>query len=116
MRSRMKASVSAFWCMLARLVKGKADRLRASRMRLEMTMSDSGPDPRSHSPLCCVRLSRFIRAFLFPNQVPQPRCLFIVFRIHGSSQLLPQIHQLGLATGMLRRPRGDLAHMAVGTV
>ena len=30
---------------------GKSARLRASRMRLLMTMSDSGPEPRSHSPL-----------------------------------------------------------------
>src|SRR3954454_3439314 len=30
---------------------GKSARLRARRMRLLMTMSDSGPEPRSHSPL-----------------------------------------------------------------
>ncbi len=36
---------------VARLMKGKSARLRARRMRLLMTMSDSGPEPRSHSPL-----------------------------------------------------------------
>ena len=36
---------------LDRLVKGNAARLRARRIRLEMTMSDSGPVARSHSPL-----------------------------------------------------------------
>ena len=41
----------AFWAALARLVNGNAARLRARRMRVEMTTSDSGPVPRSHSPL-----------------------------------------------------------------
>ena len=36
---------------VARLMNGKSARLRASRMRLLMTMSDSGPVPLSHSPL-----------------------------------------------------------------
>ena len=48
-------------CRVARLMKGKSARLRARRMRLLMTMSDSGPEPRSHSPLvfassCRLRL------------------------------------------------------------
>ena len=33
---------------------GESARLRARRMRLLMTMSDSGPEPRSHSPLVCA--------------------------------------------------------------
>ena len=42
-------SPRSWW--LARLMKGKSARLRARRMRLLMTISDSGPEPRSHSPL-----------------------------------------------------------------
>ena len=47
---------------VARLMKGKSARLRARRMRLLMTMSDSGPEPRSHSPLVLSgrRVSRSI--------------------------------------------------------
>src|SRR6202023_708068 len=95
-RSRRVVSISAFWWALARLVKGKEDRLRASRMRLEMTMSLSAPVPRSHSPLFCVRLSRFIRGFLLSNQVTQARGFFIVFRFHGPPQLLSMFHELHL--------------------
>ena len=36
---------------VARAMNGKSARLRARRMRLVITMSDSGPEPRSHSPL-----------------------------------------------------------------
>ena len=39
---------------VARLMKGKSARFRARRMRLLMTMSASGPLPRSHSPLVWV--------------------------------------------------------------
>ena len=57
MRFLRHGSISAFWWVVARLVNGKAARLRARRMRLEMTMSDSGPVPRSHSPRFGSRLS-----------------------------------------------------------
>ena len=36
---------------------GKSERFRAKRMRLLMTMSDSGPSPRNHSPVLCVKSS-----------------------------------------------------------
>jgi len=36
-------------------MKGKSARLRASRMRLLMTISDCGPVPRNHSPLLFAR-------------------------------------------------------------
>ena len=62
-RSR-RLDLGAVLVALARLVKGKSARLRARRMRLEMTMSDSGPVPRSHSPLVWVRsLSSTVVAF-----------------------------------------------------
>src|SRR5436309_696519 len=96
MRSRSKTSMSAFWCGLARLVKGKAARLRARRMRLETTMSDSGPVPRSHSPLVCVKLSRFIRGFLLAKQVAQPDGFFVGFRLDGAPQLTSEFHEFGL--------------------
>ena len=55
------ASISVFSPRLARLVKGKSARLRASRIREHMTMSLSGPVPRSHSPEDLVRSSRVMR-------------------------------------------------------
>src|SRR5687767_5015947 len=97
MRSRNSASISPFWWAEARLVNGKAARLRARRMRLEMTMSDSGPLPRSHSPLVCVRLSRFIRAFLLAEQVAQAGGFFVGFGLDGLAESRAQPEQLGLA-------------------
>ena len=55
------ASISAFSPRLARLEKGKSARLRASRIREHITMSLSGPVPRSHSPDDFVRSSRVMR-------------------------------------------------------
>src|SRR5215472_14905080 len=72
-------SISAFWLALARLVKGKAARFRARRTRLEITMSDSGPVPRSHSPLVRLKLLRSMPGFLVTEQIPQPGRLFVVF-------------------------------------
>ena len=43
-------SISVFSSRLARLMNGKSARFRASRIREHMTMSLSGPVPRSHSP------------------------------------------------------------------
>src|ERR1700722_7803718 len=104
MRSRSIASISLFWCGVARLVNGKAARLRARRIRLEMTISDSGPIPRSHSPLVRVRLSRskFIRGFLLSNQVSYAGSLFVCFGIDGCSQLLAQVGQLDHELDALR--------------
>src|SRR5207247_1469842 len=89
MRSRSRASISAFWCGLARLVKGKAAKLRASRIRVDTTMSASGPVPRSHSPVVGIRLSRFIRGFLLSDQVAELGGEFIVLRIDRAAKLLP---------------------------
>src|SRR5207248_7069321 len=101
-RSRSMASISAFWWTLARLVNGKAARLRARRMRLEMTMSDSGPLPRSHSPLVWVRLSRFIRGFSLSEQVSDAGGLFVGLGVDRRLQPPPQPDQFGLP---LRRRR-----------
>src|SRR5271166_518999 len=54
-------SISVFSVRLARLVKGKSARLRASRIREHITISLSGPVPRSHSPDDFVRSSRVMR-------------------------------------------------------
>src|SRR5438105_10831485 len=102
MRSRSSASISAFWCGLARLVNGKAARLRARRMRVETTMSDSGPVPRSHSPVVGIRLSRFIRGFLLTDQVAEPGGVLVPLRLDGRVQLAVEVGEFGLAGG--RRP------------
>src|SRR5436853_3324576 len=99
MRSRSRASISAFWCALARLVKGKAARLRARRMRLEMTMSDSGPLPRNHSPLVWVRLSRFILGFPLSEQVAQAGGLLVGLFLDRPPQPPLQLDDLGLEAG-----------------
>src|SRR5262245_5377004 len=115
MRSRNSASVSAFWWAVARLVKGKAARLRARRVGVETTTSDSGPVPRSHSPVVEIRLSRFIRAFLLADQVAQPGRLLEAL---GRRRLLEppaQGGQLGLARRVGRPPR-RLAGVPAGAV
>src|ERR1700722_11264020 len=61
MADRTWASISVFSPRLARLEKGKSARLRASRIREHMTMSLSGPVPRSHSPEDFVKSSRVMR-------------------------------------------------------
>src|SRR5262245_3474674 len=95
-RSRRSDSISAFCAAVARLVNGKAARLRARRIRVEITMSDSGPVPRSHSPVDVSRLSRFIRGFLLPDRVAQAGRLFIPFCVDGLPKLVVQFEQLGL--------------------
>src|SRR5207249_9493979 len=90
MRSRKSGSISAFWWAVDRLVNGKAARLRASRMRLETTMSASGPEPRSHRPVLFVRLSRFIRGFLLSKQIAYAGGLFVVLDPDRLAQLLSQ--------------------------
>src|SRR5436189_2815184 len=99
MRSRSSVSISAFWCVLARLVKGKAARLRAKRIRLEITMSDSGPVPRSHSPLVFVRFSRSILGFLLSDHISQTSRFFVFFGCDGLSEPAAQLDQLGRRCG-----------------
>src|SRR5689334_1194056 len=99
--SRRSWSISDFWWALARLVKGKDDRLRARRIRLETTMSDSGPVPRSLSPLDWVRLSRFIDGFLLLYQIAQPGGFLVGLRIDSTTEGQTQVAQLGLCGGML---------------
>ena len=57
--SRRIVSICARSWGVARLMKGKSARFRARRMRLLMTMSDSGPEPRSHSPLVAGQVVEF---------------------------------------------------------
>src|SRR2546421_755709 len=116
MRSRNSVSISAFWCGLARLVNGKAARLRARRMRLETTMSDSGPEPRSHSPVLFVRLSRFIRGFLLSKQITQSGGLFVVLDPDRLAQLLPQRDDLGVPGRAAAAVPGVLAGVTGGAV
>ena len=75
-------------------------------------MSDSGPVPRSHSPLVWVRLSRFIRGFLLSNQVAQAGGLFVGFALDGVAQLLPQFAQFRLLRGVRQGVRRHLADVA----
>src|SRR5436305_4663962 len=105
MRSRSRASISAFWWALARLVKGKAARLRARRMRVETTTSDSGPVPRSHSPVDGIRLSRFIRGFLLADQVADRRGLLVVLGFDRAAERLAEFQDFGRA----RHPGGVAA-------
>src|SRR5262245_23268524 len=93
MASRSRASVSAFWCGVARVVNGTPARLRARRMRVETTTSDSGPVPRSHSPRREVRVLRFMVGPQRPDLVAEPRRVLISLACHGRFQ--PRL-QLGL--------------------
>src|SRR5947207_1584026 len=74
-------------------------------MRLEMTMSDSGPVPRNHSPLVCDRLSKFIRGFLLSNQIPQVGGFLVGFVFHGQPQTVAQLDELGVAASSPTPPR-----------
>ena len=58
-RSRRIFSICVRSCGVARLMNGKSARFRARRMRLLMTMSASGPAPRSHSPLFVGQIVEF---------------------------------------------------------
>ena len=77
-------------------MKGKSARFRASRMRLLMTMSDSGPEPRSHSPL--VRASSVEFHGLLPGiscqSRPMTRRLARVTASRGSFNLPNLVAQL----------------------
>src|SRR6516164_5878690 len=63
-------------------------------MRVETTTSDSGPVPRSHSPVDGIRLSRFIRGFLLADQVAEFRSPFVVFGLDRAAELLAQLQDL----------------------
>src|SRR5438105_2989881 len=79
-------------------------------MRLETTMSLSGPVPRSHSPLDWVRLSRFIGGFPLTNRIAEPSGLFIGLRLDSSPELLAELAELGLGGGV---PQGIDRHLAL---
>jgi hypothetical protein len=85
-------------------------------MRPEMTMSDSGPVPRSHSPLVCVKLSRFIRGFLLSEQVSKAGGFLEGFRIHGLPQSLTQFDQFRKRRRIATPVQGALADVALGAV
>src|SRR5262245_12251546 len=84
-------------------------------MRVEMTMSASGPVPRSHSPVVGIRLSRFIRTFLLSDQVAELGGQLVVFGLHRPAELLPELERLGGAA-LWGEPAGDLADVAGGPV
>src|SRR5438094_500226 len=67
--------------------------------------------PRGPSLFDWVRLFRFIRVFLLPNQVAQSGGFLVGFALDGGSQLLSQVAQLVLLGGMLQGMNGDLAHV-----
>src|ERR1700731_4850848 len=69
-------------------------------MRLETTMSHSGPVPRSHSPLDCVRLSRFIGGFLLLDRIAQSGSLLVSLRLDRLPKRLTQLAQLAGAGGV----------------
>src|SRR5258708_5277602 len=59
MRPRRILPISARSVSVAREMNGKSAKLRARRMGLRMTMWDSGPEARSHSPLVLASSWRF---------------------------------------------------------
>src|SRR5262245_1687938 len=108
MASRTRASVSAFWCGLARVVNGAPDRLRARRMRVETTTPNSGPDARSYSPSRLVRALRFIFRPQRPDRVAQARRLLVPLGGHGRLELGLQLD----APGPLYPPPVSGRHLA----
>src|SRR3954447_20988505 len=125
MRPRRILPISARSVSVAREMKGKSARLRARRMRLEMTMSDSGPEPRSHSPLVWANSCRFkseksiwanlsflvFIACLFDraNFVAQFGCLFVFFRGDGFLHFTAEADELRLLFGTAGAELGHLA-------
>src|SRR5947208_11016500 len=75
-----------------------------------MTMSDSGPVPRSHSPLVLVRFSRSILGFLLTYHVSQTSRFFIFFLFDCFTEPAPQLDHLGRrgADGSPMPPRPPL--------
>src|SRR5690606_35297713 len=80
------------------------------RMRVEMTVSDSGPVPRSHSPRFGSMSFRFIRSLPPSDQVAQPGGVLEALLPDRPPELAPE---LGVAAGVAA---GDLAAVAVGAV
>src|SRR3954471_3353028 len=105
MASRTRASVSAFWCGVARVVNGAPAVFRASRMRVETTTSDSGPAPRSHSPSRSVRVLRFMVGLQGPDGVPDPGRLLVLLGGHGRAQPGLQLGPAGPPQPPLVPPR-----------
>src|SRR6476619_7181631 len=74
-------------------------------MRVEMTMSASGPVPRSHSPVDWIRLSRLIRGFLLSDQVTQLHGPLVLFALDSLPQELAEFEQPPLPRGGARAAR-----------
>src|SRR6185312_3404762 len=93
-------------------------------MRLLITMSDSGPDPRSHSPLLrassliCTASRRPVsrRRFDLSNLVSKLRSLLVVLALNGFLHFSPQTDQFRLALGIERRAAGALADVGAFAV
>src|SRR5690242_19649096 len=97
-------------------------------MRLEMTMSESGPSPRIHSPFSCsrsfkstagspysvppsFRLRRLTRnpPFQLLDLIAQTRGLFVRFLGHGQPQVVSQFDQLITLLAVVGHAFGELA-------
>src|SRR6266545_1495737 len=105
MASFARATTSALFVAVARVANGRSARLRAKRMRVDTTTSDSGPVPRSHSPRFGSRLSRFIRGFLLANQIAQACGFFVVLSLRGGLHLAAKLLQLHVALAPTHRQR-----------
>src|SRR5262245_36346577 len=135
------ASLNAFsidWRSLSvqRRMKGNSARLRAKRMRLEMTISLCGPEPRSHSPQRLAMSSSFLaisssflllivawplsrslalalrRAFFLfqlTNLIANLGSPFVVFLLLGVVHLAAEANQLGVLIGATAGTPGMLA-------
>src|SRR5262245_12258000 len=132
--SRNAFSTACRSASVQRRMKGKSARLRARRMRLEMTISLCGPVPRSHSGLRLANSSSFTAVFLptsgrslafatlrflgtqwslfllqLANLIAHLRGPLVVFLLLGVVHLAPQPDQLGMLVGAGRLPLRPLA-------
>src|SRR5439155_2277753 len=117
-------------------MKGNSARLRARRMRLEMTISLCGPEPRSHSPhrlaisssLCeLINAWPLGRSLAFPlrwtfllfqvaDLIAKLSRLLVVLFLFGLVHLAPQANQLSVVIGaafMSARPLASVLRLAV---
>src|SRR3989338_3646731 len=107
--SRRSFSTSACEALVARVANGNLSRLRARRIRLDITMSDTGPTPRSHSLGCLISASNasdmspclgFVPGLLLLLQaadlVAQPGRLLELLVVDGLLQLPLEVQELGL--------------------
>src|SRR5262245_18689623 len=83
--------MAALSISLQRRMNGKSARFRASRMRLEMTMSDCGPDPRSHSPQRDASSSRLIVMARLRSEVPGSQCEGRGLWLVEAAEFIPQL-------------------------